>query len=311
MSAAAPRPLIGILFKLCATAIFSVMAVCAKIVAETISTNQIVFARSFFALVPILIAMAATGGILRQLRTSRPGAHLWRTVMGTSAMAASFAALAYIPLHEQVAIGFAMPIFAVVLAALVLKEVVRIYRWTAVAFGLVGVMVILSPHLSDTMASPRDVEMTTIGAVLALSAAFLAAFAMVTVRALTKTETTNTIVVWFSIGGAVLALATTPLLPFVWPTPREAMLLVTIGLLGGVAQIFLTKSYRHADASVIAPFEYAQLLFAIVLGFWIFGDVPGWTTLIGAAIVIASGLFVIWREHALGLERKKEMEARG
>jgi drug/metabolite transporter (DMT)-like permease len=311
VNAASPRPLLGILYKLAATAIFSVMAVCAKVVADTISTNQIVFARSFFALVPILIAMAATGGSVSQLRTSRPGAHLWRTVMGTSAMAASFAALAYIPLHEQVAIGFAMPIFAVFLAALVLKEVVRVYRWSAVALGLVGVLIILSPHLSDTMASPRDVEMTTIGAVLALAAAFLAAFAMVTVRALTKTESTNTIVVWFSIGGAVLALATAPHVPVVWPSARDAALLVAIGLLGGVAQIFLTKSYRYADASVIAPFEYSQLLFAIALGFWIFGDVPAWTTLIGAAIVIASGLFVIWREHVLGLERKKEREAKG
>jgi drug/metabolite transporter (DMT)-like permease len=146
--------------------------------------------------------------------------------------------------------------------------------------------------------------------VLALAAAFLAAFAMVTVRALTKTEATNTIVAWFSIGGAVLALATAPLLPFVWPSAREAVLLVAIGLLGGVAQVFLTKSYHHADASVIAPFEYSQLLFAVILGFWVFGDVPGWTTLVGATIVIASGLFVIWREHVLGLERRKENAAR-
>jgi drug/metabolite transporter (DMT)-like permease len=306
----ARKPLVGIAFKLIATAIFAVMGVCAKLVADTIPTNQIVFARSAFALVPILVLMAMAGGIPRQLATARPGAHLWRTVMGTTAMAASFAALAYIPLHEQVAIGFAMPIFAVILAAVLLKEVVRVYRWTAVGLGLVGVLVILSPHLSNTMASPRDVEMTTIGAVLALAAAFLAAFAMVTVRALTKTEATNTIVAWFSIGGAVLALATAPVVPFAWPSAREAVLLVAIGLLGGVAQVFLTKSYHHADASVIAPFEYSQLLFAVILGFWVFGDVPGWTTLAGATIVIASGLFVIWREHVLGLERRKENAAR-
>jgi drug/metabolite transporter (DMT)-like permease len=122
------------------------------------------------------------------------------------------------------------------------------------------------------------------------------------VRKLVHSEATTAIVFYFSVTGAVLALVT---LPFGWVVPdaREAALLVSAGLLGGVGQILLTESYRHAETSVIAPFEYVSMLLAIVLGYLIFAEIPTVTTLVGAAIIVAAGIFIIWREHKLGLER--------
>jgi len=301
------NPLKGVALKVAATLVFTIMGVFVKLVAETIPTGQIVFCRSFFGAFPILLLLAHRRELPGALATRHPFAHLTRVSIGISSMFLGFAALALIPLPDATAIGYASPIFAVVFAALLLKEVVRIYRWSAVVVGLVGVLVILSPHLT----APRGVtgdDLSTTGALLALSGAICGALAMVTVRRLTRTEQTGTIVFYFSAGGAAIALLS---IPFGWvvPSPRDMAILVTIGLLGGIAQILVTHSYRFADTSVIAPFEYTSLVWSILLAWWIFGDVPGPAMLAGSVIVIAAGLFVIWREHRLGLERKAERKA--
>lgn len=310
------NPLKGVALKIVATLIFTIMSVFVKLVADEVPTGQIVFCRQFFAIFPIMIFVLARGDFPGALRTARPMAHASRIMLGTASMALGFTALALIPLPDATAIGYAMPIFAVIFAALILKETVRIYRWTAVIVGLFGVLVILSPHL----AAARATEVTggaalTLGAIIGLVAAISSALAMVTVRHLTSTESTSTIVFWFSAGGAIIALFTVPvglLLPqaaWVWPSLSTGLKLVMVGLLGGVAQIVLTSSYRYADASVIAPFEYTSLVWSVLLGWWIFGDVPGIAMLIGSLIVILAGLFVIWRERQLGIERTREREA--
>src|SRR5262249_31835601 len=139
-------------------------------------------------------------------------------------------------------------------------------------------------------------------------AAVVSALAMVTTRRLTQTEAISTIVFYFSFGGAMAALLTLPF-GWLWPSPLEALMLVGTGLLGGLAQILLTLSYKHADAAVIAPFEYTSLLWSTLLGWWVFGDVPGSSVVFGSIIVIAAGLFVIFREHQLGLQRSRELQA--
>jgi drug/metabolite transporter (DMT)-like permease len=132
--------------------------------------------------------------------------------------------------------------------------------------------------------------------------------AQVFVRKLVLTENTSAIVFWFSLTATVLSLAT---IPFGWvvPTPREAVILVGAGLLGGVGQILLTSSYREADASLVAPFDYASMLFALLIGYFVFSEVPTTTMLGGAALVIAAGILIIWRERKLGLERAKGRKA--
>ncbi len=135
-----------------------------------------------------------------------------------------------------------------------------------------------------------------------------AALAQVFIRKLTKTETTSSIVFWFSVTASGLSLLTI-YWGWVVPTPKEAALLILAGFIGGVGQILLTSSYRLADASFVAPFEYSSMLFSIAIGFAFFDEVPTLTTLVGAAVVIAAGIMIIWRERQLGLERSKTRKA--
>jgi drug/metabolite transporter (DMT)-like permease len=298
-------PIKGIALKIAATFVFVVMGVLVKWLGETVPTGQVVFARSFFAFLPLFLFLAWRREFVASFRVTRPGLHALRVVAGSCGMLFSFAALIFIPLTDQVAIGYAMPIFAVIFAAFILGEAVRVYRWSAVAVGLVGVAVILWPHLAAMAARVADEAAT--GAALALAAAVASALATICVRLLTKTESTGSIIIYFTIGTTILGLLTLPI-GWVMPSALEAAALIAVGVLGGCGQILHTLSYRHGDASLIAPFEYASLLWAVALGFLIFGDAPTVNVLVGAAIVVAAGLFVIWREHQLGLAREREQE---
>ena len=208
---------------------------------------------------------------------------------------------------ERASVARDAPLLTVVFAAMFLGEEVRIFRVTAVALGLVGVLIVLSPRLT-VMNGAQTNHAEALGAMLVLGSAVFAALAQVFVRKLVMTERTPAIVFWFSLTASVLSLAT---LPFGWvvPSSGEAALLVTAGLLGGVGQIFLTSSYREADASVVAPFDYASMLFALLIGYFVFAEVPTMTMLGGAALVVTAGCLIIWREHTLGLERAKARKA--
>jgi drug/metabolite transporter (DMT)-like permease len=164
----------------------------------------------------------------------------------------------------------------------------------------------MSPRLTVTSDPLSMAE--TLGAVVALGGALCAALAQVFVRKLTRTESTATIVFWFSATASVLALLT---LPFGWtmPGPGTFALLVAAGLLGGLGQIFLTSSYRYADASLIAPFEYASMLLALGVGYFLFDEVPTAAMLAGAAIIVSAGIAIILRERKLGLERGRGRRA--
>ena len=240
------------------------------------------------------------------LKTKNPTGHFFRGLVGTSAMGLGFAGLGLLPLPEVTAIGYAAPLLVVIFAAMFLNEQVRAFRLSAVGLGMVGVLIVLSPRL-EVGASALDVR-ETLGAVVVLGGAVCAALAQVFVRKLVQTEGTAAIVFWFSVTASVLSLCT---LPWGWvvPAPREFAMLLLAGLLGGLGQILLTSSYRLADASLIAPFEYTSMLLALGVGFFIFGEVPTLTMLAGAAIIIAAGVLIIWRERQLGLERSRQRKA--
>ena len=222
-------------------------------------------------------------------------------------MGMGFAGLAYLPLPEVTAIGYASPLLVVVFAAMFLGEEVRLFRIASVALGLVGVMVVLSPRLSVSSADLGS-HRAAFGAILVLCGAFCAALAQVFVRKLVNTEKTAAIVFYFSVTSTLLSLTT---LPFGWviPTATEAAILICAGLLGGVGQILLTSSYREADASLVAPFDYASMIFALLIGYFGFGEVPTRTMLAGAGLVIFAGILIIWRERKLGLERARGRKA--
>lgn len=298
------NPLVGICYKVLSIAVFMAMATCIKATAAHVPAGEAVFFRSLFAIPVILIWLGWQHNLATGLATQNLMGHFWRGLVGTTAMGLGFAALGLLPLPEVTAIGYAAPILTVILAAMFLGERVRMFRLSAVALGLVGVVIVLSPRL--TIATGTTVQSTeALGAVLMLMGAVFMALAQVFVRKLVATEGTPAIVFYFSVSATLLSLLT---LPFGWVIPswQEAGLLITAGLLGGLGQIFLTTSYRHAETSVIAPFEYVSIILAVAVGYWLFDEVPTQTTLTGVALVILAGLVIIYREHKLGLERTQQ-----
>ncbi|MFN3844521.1 MAG: DMT family transporter [Paracoccaceae bacterium] len=300
------NPLRGIALKLVSVLLFITMSAMIKATADHVPPGEAVFFRSFFAIPVILVWLVWRRELSTGLRTQNPFGHFWRGLMGTMAMGLGFASLAYLPLPEVTAIGYTAPLLTVVFAAMFLGEEVRAFRISCVILGMIGVLIVVSPRLTIVNSGADHAE--AFGAMLVLSSAVFAALAQVFVRKLVQAEQTATIVFWFSVTASLLSLLT---LPYGWvvPTPTEAGLLVTSGLLGGLGQIFLTSSYRSADASVVAPFDYASMLFALLFGWFFFDEVPTGTMLAGAALVITAGVLIIWRERKLGIERARQRKA--
>jgi drug/metabolite transporter (DMT)-like permease len=301
------KPLLGISLKILSALAFTAMSAGIKHVSAAYPTGEIVFFRSAFAIAPLLAWLLWRGDLVNAVRTSNIGGHLLRGIISSCGMFAGFVALAYLPLSDAVAIGYASPLIVVALAALILKETVRAYRWTAVAVGFVGVLFMLMPQLDARGLVGGLSSSPAIGAVFALIGAFCSAGATIQVRRLLKTERTGAIVLYFSLMTTVLGLLTI-VLGWRMPGPGDAALLVLIGVLGGIGQILLTQSYRSADASLVAPFEYTTMVWAFLIGWFFFDQVPRQAVVGGALIVAAAGLFVLWREHRLGLARAKEVE---
>lgn len=295
---------LGIALQLGATFLFTLMGAFVRALGERIPIGEVVFFRSFLALLPLLLMLIWQRELRSGLRMKYPSRHVTRAFTGLIAMVLGFLGLQRLPLADSTAIGFVMPLFNVALAAIFLGEVVRLWRWSAVFVGFAGVLIMLSPHLSMTSWSST----TAAGAVLTLFGAFFASAAMTQVRSMTKVETTASLVFSFQLIASIAALITIPW-GWVMPSWQDFFLLCGVGIFGGIAQILLTSSYRHAPASVVAPFSYTSMIWAMVLGYLMFSELPGAIVLIGAAVVVAAGLFVIFRERALGINRQKEKEA--
>ena len=297
----------GILFKLISALMFAVMSGLVRFIGDAVPLGQAVFFRSAFAVLPVVVIYALRRELAGAVRTTRPLGHIGRGLLGVAGMFLSFASFMRLPLAEATAISFAGPLITVALAALVLKERVRIYRWSAVGIGFIGVLVMLAPHLDIARFPGGHTPAETLGAICALAAAFCNAASVIQTRRLVDTETTSSIVLYFSLSCAVGALLT---LPFGWkmPTGWELAALITIGTLGGLGHLLLTESYRYAPASLLAPFDYTAILWAFLAGYVMFGEMPTTVIFVGAAIVVAAGLFVLWRERRLGLKRARAAE---
>lgn len=293
--------MLAIGLKVVSVTLFAVMAAMIK-AAEGVPIGERMFFRAFLAIVPIVILLQYRGELATSLHTKRFGNHLTRGILGTMAMGMVFVALAKLPLPEATTLHYATPLIIVIFSAILLKEQVRMFRWSAVVVGLIGVSIVAWPRLSLFSSGADFSADIAIGVGAALVGAVLAAAATLTMRSLVTTERSPTIVLYLSMTTSVLCMVT---VPFGWimPSPMDWVVLIGAGIAGGVGQITLTESYRHADMSIIAPFEYASLLLSIILGYFIFGDIPTKYTLVGGAIVVAAGIFIILREHRLGLER--------
>jgi drug/metabolite transporter (DMT)-like permease len=307
MNADTSNPIRGITLKLISVAFFLVMQTCIKAAGPDVSAGQITFFRSAFAIIPIVIYLAWLKSLASAFHTNNLFGHFKRGFLGILSMICGFYGLTLLPLPEFIAIGYASPLLAVVFAAFLLGEAVRIYRWSAVCVGMIGVIIILWPKM--TLLQQGGLEAGEgIGAIAVLVAAALGGLAMVQVRQLVVSEKTATIVLYFSLTGTLLSLFSLPF-GWIWLDFKQTVLLIGCGIAGGVAQIFLTESYRNAEVSTIAPFEYSSIILGIAVSYVLFGDIPTSTMLIGTAIVILAGIFIIFREHQLGLARKAARKA--
>jgi len=235
------------------------------------------------------VAWVATGPGFASLRTRRFGAHAMRMAIGVVAMLLNFLMVTLLPLAEATAIGFSVPIFATLLAAVVLRERTGRWRWGAIIVGFIGVLIIVQPGSG---------HISLHGGLVAIGAAVSTACATIAIRHLGATEAVATTVFWFGVTSLVpLGLA----MPFVARThdPGTFAAIAALSLAGGIAQLALTGALRLAPVSLVMPMDYSALLWASILGLALFGQAPSHWTWLGAPIVIAAGLVILWREQKL------------
>jgi drug/metabolite transporter (DMT)-like permease len=295
----------AILLKLLSVLLFAVMSTLIRAAGKTFPLGEIVFFRSSFAILPVLLIYAWRNELREAVVTRRPLGHLGRGMQAIFGMFMNFAALARLPLMEATAISFASPLITVAMAAIILRERVRIYRWSAVAVGFGGVLIMLWPYIDVGGFMQLGATERTIGAICALAGAFSNAGTVIQTRRLTDSETTSSIVFYFSLICAIAGLATWP---FGWQPMSfmEFVMLAMIGVIGGLSHLVLTESYRFAPASVVAPFDYTAMIWAFLLGYFVFGELPTNYVYAGGAVVIACGLFILWRERVVGVRRPPE-----
>ncbi len=283
------RPVLGAFFKLLSVVFLSSMAACVKHLGSAIPTGQTIFVRGVISLVVLaLIAWRLEG--LHLLKTQNLRSHGLRSLAGTASMFCWLTALTLIPLADFTAISFTSPMFLTVLAMLFLGERIHAYRWTALVMGFVGVLITIGPHLTFGGRSA--------GVLVAFGAAGFSALAMLFLRSMSGRggEHAITITFYFSatsmVCGAATAVAGWPM-----PTAEQWLFIVLIGVLGVFGQLMLTFSYRYAEVSTIAPLDYTNLLLAVGFGYYLFAEVPHWSMWIGAPLVMAAGLIILWREY--------------
>jgi drug/metabolite transporter (DMT)-like permease len=283
------QPLLGIGLRLLTALLLAVMFALVKL-ASTRGVNVVesLFYRQCGS------ALCATGFVavgpgFNSLRTQRVFAHIGRMTLGLGAMGLNFGAFILLPLAEATAIGFSVPIFSVILAALLLGEPTGKWRWGAVAAGFAGVLLIVQPGSGNV---------PLLGASVALVAAMMTASVTIVIRRLGATERAATTVFWFAVSSLV-PLGLAMLIFGRSHDTRTWEMLAGIALAGGLAQLTLTGALRLAPVALVMPMDYTSLLWALLLGSWIFGELPTPWIWVGAPIIIASGLVIVWREHRL------------
>lgn len=293
---------LGIVFANAAVFTFTVMDAIIKEVSGIFPTGEIIFFRNIFAFIPLLIfAFWRHGGI--SLKTQRPWGHVLRGVFGVLSMYCFFRSYLELPLSDAIAIGLSGPIFITVLSVPILGEHVGWRRWSAVIVGFIGVLVMVRPGSA----------LFDWNALWPLSAAVLYAAAMLSIRKLGATEPSTTIVFHFTAFAMLASLLTIPLgindpeLAWVLPgNPREILLIVVIGIMGGVAQIFMTMAYQRARAATVASFDYTALVYGFLLGWMYFGEVPDEFLVAGGLIVVVAGIYIIHRETVVARQQHRD-----
>lgn len=292
------RPLLALGLRLAAALVLAALLACVKLASDKgIHLAEIMFWRQL-PTIPILFAWFALRGRLDVLATRRTGSHLRRSGFGLVGMAMNFGAATLLPLAVATTLNYSSAIFAVLLSALILREPTGVWRWSAVAMGFAGVVLI---------AQPWGGELPLLGAAIALGAALMIALISVQLRDLGRTEHPFTIVFYFSLFSVpVLALA----MPFVAKAhaPGEWLLLLACGVIGLLGQVLLTAALRYGAVANVIVMDYSGLIWATLFGWLVFTSLPPASFWFGAPLVVGAGLLIAWREHRLGLARRALME---
>lgn len=295
------RPLGGIALRLLTAVLLAVMFALVKLLASRgVNLVESLFYRQVGSTLCSLAVVIAGPGI-PSLRTMRVSAHVFRMGLGLSAMALNFLAMILLPLADATAISFSVPIFSTVLAALLLGEATGKWRWGAVAAGFGGVLLIIQPGGGHV---PLN------GAAVALVGALMTACVTIMIRKLGATERSTTTVFWFASSSLIpLGL----LMPWFVQAhdPVTWGIVAAMALAGGLAQLMLTASLRLAPVALVMPMDYTGLLWATLLSIGMFGQFPSASIWLGAPVIIASGLVIVWREHRLMTRRTDGSYATG
>lgn len=277
----------GIALRIGAVTAFAAMMAALKYCASHgVHPLEIVFYRNLFSFPTIVVWILFNGGF-KTVKTSRPAAHATRSAIGLVVMFCTFLALSMLPLAEATVIGFSAPLFATLLSALVLRETVMWHRWGAIVVGFIGVLIVVRPGGS---------ALPPLGVAVALAAALGTAVVVITLRQIGETENAAATVFWFNI----ISLVVTALpIPFFFQNHAVNIwsALTIGGIMGGIAQMMMTAAVRYAPVSVLAPFDYLQIVWATIWGFVLFATLPSSGSMIGAVMIAAAGSYVVWRER--------------
>ncbi len=284
------HPLFGMACAIGAFFMFAIMQTFAKILSETHHVAEIAFYRNAIAALPFLFIIFALKKRHITKINSRPKTVVARAIIGTISLIVTFAAYAHLPMADATAFLFTSSLMIPILGIFFLSEKVGLYRWGAIIIGFIGVLIMLKPS--------GDVHY--IGVMFALGAACLHAILHIILRSLGKTEKPETVTFYFVTIGALTAAIPFPF--FYTPVSMENIpLLIGVGLSGVIAQFLVSTAYKNAEATIVTVFNYSGIIWATLFGWMIWNDWPALTIWIGGTIVIASNLFILWRESRKGL----------
>ena len=276
----------GIGFMVLAGVLFGGMSVAVRYVTQSIHPFEAAFFRNFFGLLVLAPSFILHGW--RPLRTRRPGLHFLRAALNVVAMLSFFYALSITPIALAQALGFTAPLFAAMLAVLLLGERIRVRRITAIAVGFAGALLILRP-------GQQPVEL---GPVLVLASSAVWGCTVIVIKSLSRTDSAVTITAYMLLLMSPMTLACA-LFVWTWPSTGELLMLAAIGISGTLAQMCMVQSLRLADTMVVLPFDFTKLVWGALLAWVVFGEmIDGWTFL-GAMVIFAGGLYVAYRERQL------------
>jgi len=282
------RPFLGMVCALGAFFMFAVMNVMAKLLSVRHDVIEIAFFRNAIACIPFLILIYGMGRRDILVIKSSPKGVVFRSVLGTISLATTFATFAHLPFADATSFLFIASLIIPVFGFLFLKERVGPYRWGAIVVGFMGVLVMLRP----------TGDVNSFGVTLALSAALMHATLQTVVRALGKTESPQTVTFYFMFIGAFCCLIPMPLV-FTMPTWQEVPIILALGATGMIAQILISTAYKYAQAALVTVFNYSGIIWATLFGWMFWQELPTPTILAGGGIVIASNLFILYREQKL------------